>query len=170
MRAGCPACLVVHHANGVWARADAGLCIVDLCTRYGTVKLVPTMRHFDRHDNSCSDSALLIFPLLLWTVFGLLERTNIPFIFSFAESSFVFFFSSWGSFVTVICLISFQRDSCFLCGGRIFAHYREGGFDVWTADLMGHIIDVPVGNDLGPLLNHTSIALYVIAVIFVAIR
>ncbi|KAH3911995.1 hypothetical protein HBI56_174850 [Parastagonospora nodorum] len=35
---------------------------------------------------------------------------------------------------------------------------------------MGHIIDIPVGNDLGPLLNHTSIALYVIAVFFVAIR
>jgi hypothetical protein len=63
---------------------------------------------------------------------------------------------------------SLLRDPCYLCDDRIFEHYLAIGLDVYNS--MGHIIEVPPGNDQGPLLNHTSIALYSIAVFFVAIR
>jgi hypothetical protein len=35
---------------------------------------------------------------------------------------------------------------------------------------MGHIIEAPPGDDLGPLLNRISLAVYTVAVVFVALR
>jgi hypothetical protein len=88
----------------------------------------------------------------------------------------IFFFSggvaafSWGSGrrLSPFLIRRLWTGSCYPCEVRIFEKYR--GVEPDNENLMGHVIQVPLGHDQGPLLNHIALALYATAVVFVALR